>query len=70
MKFGWWYVQYVFTYEPMKAFGAWEAENRTKIIPGKKYEKRRYSKDSQNETRSVAGFFNGLISCDRPSFSS
>jgi hypothetical protein len=26
MKFGWWYVRYAFTYEPMKAFGAWEDE--------------------------------------------
>jgi len=26
MKFGWWYVQYVLTYEPMKAFGVWECE--------------------------------------------
>jgi len=24
MKFGWWYVQYAFTYEPMKAFRVWE----------------------------------------------
>jgi hypothetical protein len=26
MRFGWWYVQYAFTYEPMKAFGVWEDE--------------------------------------------
>jgi hypothetical protein len=26
MKFGWWYVQYDLTYEPMKAFGVWECE--------------------------------------------
>jgi|688.fasta_scaffold24370_4 hypothetical protein len=26
MKFGWWYLRYAFTYEPMKAFGAWEDE--------------------------------------------
>lgn len=26
MSFGWWYVQYAFTYEPMKAFGVWEDE--------------------------------------------
>ncbi len=26
MSFGWWYVRYAFTYEPMKAFGVWEDE--------------------------------------------
>jgi len=26
MRFGWWYVRYVLTYEPMKAFGVWEDE--------------------------------------------
>lgn len=26
LKFGWWYVQYAFTYEPMEAFAVWEDE--------------------------------------------
>lgn len=26
MSFGWWYVRYAFTYEPMKAFRVWEDE--------------------------------------------
>ena len=26
MSFGWWYVRYAFTYEPMKAFSVWEDE--------------------------------------------
>ena len=26
MRFGWWYVRYAFTYEPMKAFSIWEDE--------------------------------------------